>query len=324
MTTTTSPTAGTPAAPAVAADDWSRWSTSMRLVVTDPAALPAARAVVDAELDAVERACSRFRPDSEVMTLVPGEATPVSATLLDLVEAAVAAAVVTDGAVDPTLGRALVRLGYDRDIEQVRATTLPGPGGATVRLVSAPAPGWRRLAVDRAAGTLTVPAGVLLDLGATAKAWAADRCAQVVAGRFGCGVLVALGGDIATAGPAPDGGWTIEVRDEADDPGAFVTIPSGAGIATSSTRKRRWVRDGRELNHVLDPATSLPVDPVWGAVSVVGHTCVEANAWSTAALVRGRAAPALLTDAGLPARFVGPDGVPVRYVAGWPREAERG
>ena len=87
---------------------------------------------------------------------------------------------------------------------------------------------------------MTVPPGVLLDLGAPAKAVAADQCAKRVHEATGSGVLINLGGDIATAGPAPDGGWQVLVQDPDDDPPSSVALPSGAALATSSTIRRRW------------------------------------------------------------------------------------
>ena len=63
-------------------------------------------------------------------------------------------------------------------------------------------PGWREVHLE--GRLLTMPEGVQLDLGATAKAWAADRSAARIAERLGCGVLVSLGGDIAVAGPPPE------------------------------------------------------------------------------------------------------------------------
>ena len=65
-------------------------------------------------------------------------------------------------------------------------------------------PGWREVRLD--GQSLTMPAGVQLDLGATAKAWAADRSAARIAQQLGGGVLVSLGGDIAVAGPPPAAG----------------------------------------------------------------------------------------------------------------------
>ena len=190
-----------------------------------------------------------------------------------------------------------------------------------VRVVRRPAPGWQRIDVDAEHRLVTVPADITLDLGATAKAWAADRCARVVAGELGIGVLVSLGGDIATSGPGPVGGWRVLVRDQPDDPAALVSLPPGAALATSSTRSRQWRREGRELHHILDPATCLPVEPVWRSVTVAADTCVEANTWSTAAVVQGAGAPALLTRRGLPARLLGTQGEPV-HLGAWPAAAE--
>lgn len=300
--------------------EWALWSTTARLVTADPRALPAAKRLVDHELALVELAASRFRHDSEVSRLARAEGRPrrASRTLLDLTESALAAAHVTRGAVDPTMGGAMARLGYDRDLSEI-STTVPLAHG-TLRLVSTPAPGWQRVQVDRAASTITVPRDVTLDLGATAKAWAADRCAAVVADQLGTGVLVSLGGDIATAGPAPQG-WTVGVQDLPDDPAALVTLPAGWGMATSSTRRRRWQAEGRELHHVLDPRTSLPVDPVWGSVTVAAPSAVMANTWSTAALVAGHRAPGVLAAEGVQARLLDRAGA-VTFVGGWPAEAE--
>jgi thiamine biosynthesis lipoprotein len=170
-----------------------------------------------------------------------------------------------------------------------------------------------------------MPEGVQLDLGATAKAWAADRSAARIARQAGCGVLVSLGGDIAVAGPAPEGGWRIRVQDVTGAPDetpagpyALIAIRDG-GLATSSTKARRWQRGGDVLHHILDPRTGLPAEPVWRTVSVAAGTCADANAASTAAVIRGRAALGWLARLGLPARLVDATGV-VFTVAGWPQE----
>ena len=75
------------------------------------------------------------------------------------------------------------------------------PNGPPLRLTVRQVPGWREVRLD--GRSLTLPAGVQLDLGATAKAWAADRSAARIAARAGSGVLVSLGGDIAVAGRRP-------------------------------------------------------------------------------------------------------------------------
>jgi FAD:protein FMN transferase len=300
--------------------EWALWSTTARLAVDNPQHLPAARRLVDHELASVELAASRFRPDSELRRLAHrrGRPTRVSQVFAELLEAALAAARVTGGAVDPTLGDALAGLGYDRDYPEVAEAARRGDG---IRVVGRPAPGWQRVEVDTGRRVVSVPADIRLDLGATAKAWAADRCAQVVAEQLGIGVLVSLGGDIATAGPAPRTGWRVLVRDQPGDPAALVTLPSGAALATSSTRSRQWRREGRELHHILDPATCLPVAPVWRSVTVAADSCVEANTWSTAAVVQGHGAAGLLAGRRLAARLLGEDGTLV-HVGDWPAAAE--
>ncbi len=295
---------------ALAGVEWQRWSTDMHLLVTEARALPDARALVNAELDAIELAASRFRPDSEVCALASadGARMPVTPVLANLIESALYAARVTDGDVDPTVGAAMIALGYDGDIAHA------GQGVPRVNSMTVPAR-WTDIEFDGA--SVQMPPGVLLDLGASAKAVAADSCARLVAERTGSGVLVNLGGDIATGGNPPEGGWQILVQDCDDDPATQVSIGGWAGLATSSTRRRRWVRAGVSHHHIIDPRTGASADPVWRSVSVAANTCLAANTLSTAAIIRGHRAPGWLAALGVPARFLGRDGTE-RIVGGWP------
>ncbi len=173
------------------------------------------------------------------------------------------------------------------------------------------APRWREVVVDRVASTVCVPNGVELDLGATAKALAADRAARAAQTAAGCGVLVSLGGDIAVAGEAPSGGWPVLLGDRHDidlaEPGPVVAIEAG-GLATSSTSARRWRRGGVEMHHLIDPRTGRSVVETWRTVSVAAGSCVDANIASTAAIIRGVAAVPWLESLGLWARLVETDG----------------
>jgi thiamine biosynthesis lipoprotein len=293
--------------------DWDQWSTSCRLVVTAPEALPAASAIVDEVLTDVDRACSRFRPDSELLTLTRDADgwSELSPTLADLLRVALAAALQSDGAVDPTIGATLVDLGYDRDIR-----LLTDDRTSVVTVVRRPT-GWRSLRLE---GTrLWMPPGTQLDLGATAKAAAADRCAQEVAVRLGTGVLVSLGGDIATAGRGPGGGWQVTVQDLPTDAPQQLTLVDGAAVATSSTARRTWTRDGQALHHLIDPTTARPATGRWRSVTVVAPDCARANTVATAALVKGDGAVAWLRYAALPARLVSHDG-DIVTLNDWPRE----
>jgi thiamine biosynthesis lipoprotein len=230
--------------------------------------------------------------------------------LADLVRTALDAAEASGGLVDPTVGGTLEALGYDRSIE-----LLPADDTA-VRMVRT-VPGWRRVRLygDR----LELPGEVVLDLGATAKARAADLLAARAAETVGVGVLVELGGDIATAGPTPDGGWQVSVSDTAEDPACQVTLAAGSAIATSSTVRRTWRRGGVRLHHVVDPRTAAPAVPVWRSATVAAPTCVEANTAATAAIVLGRKAARWLGERGHTARLVDQQQRVVR-VGAWPEE----
>ncbi len=309
-------------APGTAAD-WTAIGTLVRVVVTEPAALPHARRILVDDLAALDLACSRFRPDSELRRLDDGcgRPVPVSPLLAEALAIALQAARRTDGDVDPTVGSAMADIGYDRDFGQVR------PDGPVLRLVASPAPGWEGVVLDVDRGTVTVPVGVRLDLGATAKALAADRAASRIVEETGSGVLVSLGGDLRAAGPTPDGGWQVRVQDvtgHPDDapigPVAQVALHSG-GLATSSTTARRWVRGGDVLHHIIDPRRGLPADSPWRTVTVAAPTCVAANTASTAAVIRGDRAPRWLESMCLAARLVDVAGT-VRTVGAWPAAPE--
>ena len=299
-----------------AAVSWPLWGTHARLVVTDPTQLRRAHLLVVDYLRQVEVACSRFRSDSEIVALTAARGHPqvVSPLLADLVRAALGAAERTNGDVDPTLGAALIGLGYDRDFADIDPAPTPVPAVFTY-----PAR-WSMIAVQNQ--TVTVPDGVHLDLGATAKAYAADHCAQLVAASTGCGVLVSLGGDIATAGDTPNGGWQVQVQDRPGEPATLVALPAGGALATSSTQRRRWMHAGRPVHHILDPRSGQPADPVWRTVSIAAGYCLDANTVSTACIVRGHAALGWLARLGLPARLVNQDGS-VRTLGAWPEEPRR-
>jgi thiamine biosynthesis lipoprotein len=297
---------------------WEALGTTVAVAVTDHAAVSAARSAVERELAAIDAACSRFRPDAELVWLNArnGRPTRVSPLLLEAIEVALRAARVTGGAVDPTLCSSLEAAGYDRDLAALppdgpRLAPVPGPGAAAVRL-------------DRARREVELRGGARLDLGATAKALAADRAAAAAEQAApGAGVLVSLGGDVAVAGMAPSGGWAIAIAEDHGDAapsGPVVAVRSG-GLATSTTTLRRWRRGGRFVHHILDPATGEPAAVYWRTASVAAATCVDANIGSTAAIVLGPGAVAWLERNVLPARLVAADGR-VATICGWAPEAE--
>jgi thiamine biosynthesis lipoprotein len=289
---------------------WSAWSCTVRLVIDNDRHLDAACAELAAILDRVDAAASRFRADSTLSYANAHSGRPVviSRVLLDLLDAALTAAEQSGGAVDPTVGANVMAAGYDRDISDV------APNGPATELPVIP-PGWRRVRLDREAGLLTVPAGTALDLGATAKAYTPDFAARTLSQRFGSGVLVEIGGDLAVAGEHADG-WAIRVAEAEDGAGPTVVLHDG-GMATSTTTIRTWTRGGHRLHHIIDPATGAPAQGCWRTATVAASSALEANTASTTAIVLGSDAKAWLEARDLAARLVHRSGH-VTTTTGWP------
>ncbi len=181
--------------------------TTATVVVVDASRLDAAESLLRDEIEAIDLACSRFRPDSELARLhsLAGSSVAVSPLLFEALQVAVDVAERTRGAVDPTVGNAMSTLGYDRDFDQIRdQPSLPSRS-------LGPVVGYGHVHLDARTRKVRIPKGVRLDLGASAKAFAADRSAAHLATQLDTGVLVSLGGDVAVAGPPPSGGWAIGI-----------------------------------------------------------------------------------------------------------------
>jgi FAD:protein FMN transferase len=255
-----------------AAKSWSMWGVRATVVVADPDMLESAWNMVRGHLAAADVATSTTREDSEIAALnrSAGTTTRVSVLLAEQVSRALLAAELTAGVLDPTVG------GTQPD--RWRSVTVRGHD-------------------------VTLPAGLTLDVSATARSVTADRCATAVAELLGCGVLVSLGGDVATAGPEPRSGWQIKVEDLPGDPSCQVSIPSGSGLATASTVSPLHP----------DPAGA----PHWRTVSVVAGSALAAAAASRAAVRGGEETLAWLEELGMPARLVDQD-FRVTRLCGWP------
>jgi FAD:protein FMN transferase len=301
----------------VATASWRAIGTGVRLVVHD-GELALARAAVERVLEDVDRTYSRFRDDSELVRLNAraGETVAVSSLLAEAISVGLIAAQRTGGAVDPTVGRAMRAIGYDRDFAAIAANNGP------IELHLEPIPGWQAVDLSLVRREVRLRPGVELDLGSTGKGLAADLAAAAALASLNGdgGVLVSLGGDVATAGRVPEGGWRILVAEDSETPvdadGEVVAILDGA-IATSSTTVRRWQRGERTLHHLVDPRTGGPVVSPWRSATVSASTCVLANTAATATIVLGDAGADWLAANGYPARLTAADGSVVR-LNGWP------
>lgn len=247
------------------------------------------------EIARIERLASRFDPSSELSRLNAAGDGQVSTDLLRLITLALAMRQVTDGRFDPTVHEAIVAAGYDRPLDR-----LPIDAGA-----AAPAmPAGGDVQVDPRTGRVTLGAGTCLDLGGIAKGWAADRVADVLGAHGDC--LVSIGGDIAVRGRHDRGPWPVEVMH--GDESRVIGLARG-GLATSGTDRRRWLRDGVQMHHVIDPATGAPSTTDLMRVTAVADDAATAEAWATALLLAGRErATREAGRRGITAVLVGADG----------------
>ena len=260
-----------------------------------------ARVVRDADGDVdvaswfaeIDRRLSRFDASSDLSRLNadPRPCVPVSPMLRAAVGAALHAASVSGGLVDPTLLGALRRAGYGESRAHIGPPSLSrGLESAPPRRAAAPDPAarWRAVVVDDLAGAIRRTPGIELDLGGSVKGWAADVLAARL-GRHGrC--AVDCGGDLRVmAGRGAP--WEVRVRHPGTGAVAHTLRIRAGGVATSGIDARLWeLQDGDFAHHLIDPATGVPAWTGLVAVTALAPTALDAEALAKTALLLGPAA----------------------------------
>lgn len=290
------------------------WKTDLWLTVRGRGAeSPQVRRWLDdflrSETARLDRAASRFRPDSEVTAVNDGAGrwVPVSWYFVCVLTASLDAARATSGLVDPTFGHELSEQGYERWSGQ------PTP---TRHQARTPGTSWRDVEVRPGGGQalVRVPPGIGLDLGAVAKGWLADRLATTTHRTLGLDALANAGGDLrCVTGGDP---WTVWAEPGEPDRAPRALDLTDAGLATSGIGRRRWQGEQGPQHHIIDPRTGASARTCWTSVTVVAANAAAANTAATAAVIQGEDAPAWLTSLGLDAWLVGPEGRST-MIGGW-------
>lgn len=234
-------------------------------------------------IEGLEAAWSRFRPDSDVSRLnaaPPGTPVAVSSETILLIERGIEAWRGTAGLFDPSMLRAIVSAGYDRDFDEIDCppVLLAGPAidGSCGDIV-----------IDVGAGTVTLPGGVGFDPGGLGKGLAADLVAAAALDQGANGMLVNLGGDLRCVGTAPTAsGWVVEIPRSADDEASVVCVAEGA-VATSTCLRRRWATTVGQAHHLIDPRTGRSAASACDAVTVVAASACDAETLATAIAANG-------------------------------------
>jgi thiamine biosynthesis lipoprotein len=237
-------------------------------------------------LDHLERRWSRFLPDSDITRLNLAEGRPVSVDVdtVTLLRAMVDGWRLTDGRFDPTVLPALIAAGYRASVDDPRRFTAVPDGDLC-------AGGLSSVHIDVADLSVSVPRECVLDPGGIGKGLAADLTAARLIEAGASGALVSVGGDLAAAGLAPSPeGWLVNVEQPEPSLGNLCTLAvSGGGVATSSTRSRRWTSGGLTHHHHIDPATGVESTTDLAAVTVIARCGWLAEVHATAAMLSGRA-----------------------------------
>jgi thiamine biosynthesis lipoprotein len=292
--------------------NFSVWGLSGSLHTQRDNQLPFAEDRLHFWLDIIDRACNRFRADSELSRLngAGGDVTLSDGFVRALV-AARRASELTGGLCDPTVLTSLEALGYDRDYDVIGVIE-----DTPVELH--PAPGFSALHFDEALRTVHKTPEWRIDLGASAKALVADLVADDVAPTGG--VVVEIGGDVSARGRGPEGPWVVGIATTLTITGLEprIALENGA-VATSSNTVRTWHRGEKVIGHIIDPRTGASAQSPFAAATVIDADCVGANAFATAALLWGEDAAWHIAQAGRSARLVRHDGS-VEFVGAWPRE----
>ena len=238
---------------------------------------------------------------------------PVTDTLYDLLDFSLRMHEATNGRTNIAMG-AVLRLWHDCREEASDDPSLARlPDRASLE-AAALHTDIEDVILDPAARTVTMTDDkLMLDVGAIAKGYAAERIAETLEAEGVTGYLLNLGGNVRTVGARPDGkSWRVGVEnpDRTSDEAyvAYVDLYEGA-VVISGSYQRYYVVDGVRYHHIIDPDTLMPENRFL-SVAVIAEDSGVGDAFSTAlfnlSLADGLALVAQ-TD-GVEAMWVLPDG----------------
>jgi len=284
-----------------------RWTAT--LIAGADTDMTAVETALAGAVDLVDRQMSTWRPDSDLMRLnsaPPGTWVALPDALLQVLETANHIGRLSDGAFDIGLGALVNAWGFgaagpEADIAAIKS-----------ELAQDHPPTHETLEVDRAGGRARNRAATALDLSGIAKGFGVDEMHKVVEGFGLSGALLGLDGELYAKGRAADGAaWPIAIEKpdyEARTPLSVLEVEDAA-VATSGDY-RHWVEVGQtRLSHTMDRRRGGPAQGRVASVTVIGKSCMEADAWATALLVfDAENGPELAAKHGLDALFVLRDG----------------
>lgn len=228
---------------------------------------------------ALEKKLSVTAEGSEIAALnTAGEGT-VSEDTLELLQAALSLCRRTHGALDISIYPVLRCWGFTGQTRQVP------DGEALAELL--PLVDYERIRMD--GSTVSLPHGMMIDLGSVAKGYTGDVLAAGLKSRGVTSACLNLGGNVQTVGGKPDGSpWMVGVQDPQSEDYLGVLALRDQAAVTSGAYQRYFIgEDGKSYGHILDPKTGRQPETDLLSVTVVGSSGVTCDGLSTALYVMG-------------------------------------
>ena len=266
--------------------------TTYRIVATvdnDSTTSVSLKELVDKRLDELCQRLSTYIENSEITRFNQSEAGEwfgVSSDLYRVVAAADSISRKTGGAFDITVGQTVDLWGFGTE-QEMSSSELPTQD----KILSAQQTAdYRKLQIQSDPPALKkLNSGLKINVSAIAKGYGVDEILLLLKNVSEVhGAMVEIGGEIRVFGQRHDGfKWTVGIQSPVRDRGglaARIYLNNGA-IASSGDYVNYFEKDGQRISHVINPLKGVPVETDIVATTVIGKSCMAADAWATACMV---------------------------------------
>lgn len=234
---------------------------------------------VKSEIERLDRRLSSADPEGDVYKLNQKASADLDDDTIELIKRSVELCGSTEGNLDITVYPVVEKWGFiDKNFRIPSQSELD----ALLKNVD-----YRKISAN--AGVTGMPDGVKIDLGATAKGYAADKARAVLEKSGVRSAVINLGGTVLAYGKKPDGSnWKVGITDP-DNTESYMGVLECADkiVVTSGNYERYFERDGKRYCHIIDPKTGYPADNGVTSVTVISDDGTKNDALSTALFVMG-------------------------------------
>ena len=229
-----------------------------------------------------ERILSRTVEGSDVWRLNHANGTPVevSEDTLTILRTAAEISELSEGAFDVSIAPVSTMWDFTSG-----AAALPD---AEALAEAAERVDYRKIIIE--GNQVTMPEGMMIDLGGIAKGYIADRVKAFLEDRGIAHAILSFGGNIVAIGLKPDGSeWKVGIQDIDRPTGEYMMVArnEGGSTVTSGIYERGFEKEGIWYHHILDSKTGWPVQNELASVTIFSESSMLGDALSTAAFALG-------------------------------------